>query len=117
MLSNACAFVLGPFGQSIAVLFIMGLGIAWMAGRASLHLLGQVIGGIVLLFGAAYICGYCRSTEELQVDHRISVARGGSNALENLITACGPCNLSKGSKAIDDWSNSRTAGKKVAQQR
>ena len=55
MLSNACAFVLGPFGQSIAVLFIMGLGIAWMAGRASLHLLGQVIGGIVLLFGAAYL--------------------------------------------------------------
>jgi type IV secretion system protein VirB2 len=55
MLSNACAFVLGPFGQSIAVLFIMGLGVAWMAGRASLHLLGQVIGGIVLLFGAAYL--------------------------------------------------------------
>ncbi len=55
MVSNVCTFVLGPFGQSIAALFIMGLGIAWMAGRASLHLLAQVIGGIVLLFGAAYL--------------------------------------------------------------
>ena len=31
------------------------------------------------------------------------ISRGGSNALVNLATACRPCNLSKGSKAVEDW--------------
>lgn len=55
MLNNVCAFFLGPFGQSLAVLGIIGLGAAWMFGRASLGLVGSVIGGIVILFGASYL--------------------------------------------------------------
>ena len=54
-----------------------------------------------------YTCVYCGSTEDLHADHRISVARGGTNALENLDTACGPCNLSKGPKTLSDWMKSR----------
>lgn len=55
MLNNVCTFFLGPFGQSLAVLGIIGLGAAWMFGRASLGLVGSVIGGIIILFGASYL--------------------------------------------------------------
>jgi hypothetical protein len=60
-----------------------------------------------------YICVYCGSTEDLHADHRISVARGGSNALENLVTACGPCNLSKGPKTVDCWLKTRGSTKRL----
>jgi HNH endonuclease len=54
-----------------------------------------------------YTCQYCGGTEDLHADHRTAVARGGSNALDNLVTACGPCNHSKGSKPVDSWLESR----------
>ena len=50
-----------------------------------------------------YTCVYCGSTEDLHADHRVSVVHGGSNALENIVTACGPCNLSKGPKTVEYW--------------
>ena len=56
-----------------------------------------------------YACVYCGSEEDLHADHRVSVARGGSNSLQNLATACGPCNQSKGSKSLEDWLASRTS--------
>jgi 5-methylcytosine-specific restriction endonuclease McrA len=31
------------------------------------------------------------------------VKRGGSNDLTNLVTACRPCNLSKGPKTLKEW--------------
>ena len=42
-------------------------------------------------------CRGCGSTVELQFDHIISVAMGGSNNSENLQILCGPCNRSKSS--------------------
>ncbi|QPB24756.1 pilin major subunit VirB2 [Rhizobium sp. 007] len=53
MVNNICAFILGPFGQSLAVLGIVAIGISWMFGRASLGLVAGVIGGIVIMFGAS----------------------------------------------------------------
>jgi len=50
-----------------------------------------------------HVCVYCGSKESLHVDHRIALARGGSNALDNLVTCCGPCNWSKGAKLLDEW--------------
>lgn len=47
-------------------------------------------------------CFYCGKTGEetkLHVDHKISVANGGDDSLENLITACAECNLGKGSRS------------------
>lgn len=41
-------------------------------------------------------CGKIGAQEELHVDHVQSVARGGKNVWANLVTACLPCNLSKG---------------------
>jgi 5-methylcytosine-specific restriction endonuclease McrA len=48
-----------------------------------------------------FTCQYCddrRSAQELTFDHVIPRARGGRTSWENVVTACGPCNLRKGSK-------------------
>lgn len=48
-----------------------------------------------------YRCIYCGKTAAdsiLHVDHKISVANGGSDSIENLATACEECNLGKGAK-------------------
>jgi 5-methylcytosine-specific restriction endonuclease McrA len=41
-------------------------------------------------------CRNCQSTAELQFDHIIPVAMGGSSEPENLQLLCGPCNRMKG---------------------
>ncbi len=55
MLNNICTFILGPFGQSLAVLGIIGIGMSWMFGRASLGLVAGVVGGIVIMFAAGFL--------------------------------------------------------------
>jgi 5-methylcytosine-specific restriction endonuclease McrA len=50
-----------------------------------------------------YSCIYCGSDKQLEADHILPLGRGGSNAFANLATACRPCNLSKGSKTVEDW--------------
>ncbi len=49
--------------------------------------------GLVAAYGGR--CAYCESTAPLQVDHRMPLARGGSNTIDNVLPACGPCNLRK----------------------
>jgi 5-methylcytosine-specific restriction endonuclease McrA len=41
-------------------------------------------------------CARCRSNAELQYDHIIPLALGGSSTAENLQILCGPCNRRKG---------------------
>jgi type IV secretion system protein VirB2 len=55
MLNNVCTFILGPFGQSLAVLGIIGIGVLFMFGRASLGIIAGIVGGIVIMFGASYL--------------------------------------------------------------
>jgi type IV secretion system protein VirB2 len=55
MLNNVCTFILGPFGETISVLGIIGIGFLFMFGRASLGVIAGVIGGIVIMFGASYL--------------------------------------------------------------
>ncbi|MBO9136605.1 pilin major subunit VirB2 (plasmid) [Rhizobium sp. B230/85] len=55
MVNNICTFILGPFGQSLAVLGIVAIGVSWMFGRASLGLVAGVVGGIVIMFGASFL--------------------------------------------------------------
>ena len=44
-------------------------------------------------------CHYCaQPVTEYHVDHYIPLARGGSNGPENIVIACPPCNLKKGTK-------------------
>jgi 5-methylcytosine-specific restriction endonuclease McrA len=48
----------------------------------------------------SFRCQYCsaqHTTPELTFDHVIPRSRGGSTSWENVVTACGRCNLRKGS--------------------
>lgn len=49
-----------------------------------------------------YRCVYCGSSDELQIDHKIPRKYGGSDNIENLVTACRSCNLEKSAKLSDD---------------
>jgi type IV secretion system protein VirB2 len=55
MINNVCTFILGPFGQTLAVLGIIGIGVLFMFGRASLGIIAGIIGGIVIMFGASFL--------------------------------------------------------------
>lgn len=51
-----------------------------------------------------YTCRYCGSRGvELECDHVVPVSKGGATTLENLVTACRPCNRSKGAKSLSEW--------------
>lgn len=51
-----------------------------------------------------YTCVYCGAHGvRLEADHRLPVARGGETSMENLSTACKPCNRSKGTKTVEEW--------------
>jgi hypothetical protein len=68
----------------------------------------------IILTRDKHVCAYCGSEEDLHVDHRIPLARGGSNSFDNLVTACGPCNLSKGPKPLDIWLASMASWNKAS---
>ncbi|WP_077395800.1 pilin major subunit VirB2 [Bombella intestini] len=53
MINNICSFILGAFGQSLAILGIIAIGLMWMFGRASLMAVSGVVGGIIIMFGAS----------------------------------------------------------------
>lgn len=51
-----------------------------------------------------YTCVYCGEVSTLlEADHVIAVRRGGPTIESNLVTACRPCNRSKGAKSLEDW--------------
>lgn len=39
-----------------------------------------------------YCCVYCGSPEDLTIDHKKALAKGGSNRESNYVTACRTCN-------------------------
>lgn len=45
-------------------------------------------------------CGAAPPTVTLHVDHICPVAEGGATVIDNLITACAPCNLGKGPRPL-----------------
>lgn len=50
-------------------------------------------------------CWWCGKPagDDYEIDHRIPLAQGGSDAPENLVIACKPCNRSKASKLPHEW--------------
>lgn len=49
-------------------------------------------------------CYYCgATTEPFHVDHRVPIAKGGTDEIDNLVPACLRCNLSKGAKLLEEW--------------
>ena len=51
----------------------------------------------------AQSCFYCGSKDEIQLDHVIPIAKGGSHSIGNLVPACRKCNLEKSDKFIVEW--------------
>lgn len=48
-------------------------------------------------------CAYCGVRGDMTADHVVALARGGSDALSNLLPACRPCNSSKAASEIEQW--------------
>lgn len=55
MVNAICTFLLGEFGQSIAVIAIIAIGFLFAFGRASVGVIASIIGGIIIMFGASYL--------------------------------------------------------------
>lgn len=49
-----------------------------------------------------YRCVYCGSPKHLTLDHLLPRARGGPNSWKNLVTACQPCNSTKGDRTPEE---------------
>ena len=48
-------------------------------------------------------CVYCGDgTSRLTLDHVVPRSRGGDSVWENVVTACGPCNLRKGDRLLEE---------------
>jgi len=47
-----------------------------------------------------FTCQYCGAKGDLTFDHVVPRARGGITSWENVVAACSPCNLKKGSKSL-----------------
>ena len=56
-----------------------------------------------------FSCQYCGDRSDLTFDHVVPRARGGQTRWDNVLTACAPCNLKKGSQSLS------TAGMKPFQ--
>jgi len=52
--------------------------------------------------GRCWWCG-CKLDDTYHIDHRIPLARGGSNDASNIVIACPTCNLSKGARLPQEW--------------
>ena len=50
-------------------------------------------------------CEYCKSTENLTIDHIIPIVKGGQNSVLNVTVACRSCNSSKNDKLLEEWIN------------
>ena len=50
----------------------------------------------VLVAQYAGRCAYCGGEAPLQIEHRIPLCAGGANTIDNILPACGPCNIRKG---------------------
>ncbi len=57
--------------------------------------------------GCCWWCGCKIPLGRHHVDHRIPIARGGSNGPENLVISCAPCNHKKSSKMPWEMDNPR----------
>lgn len=45
-----------------------------------------------LLSRSGYVCAYCGGPGPLEADHRVPLARGGTNFIDNILPACRSCN-------------------------
>ena len=66
-----------------------------------------------------FTCRYCgrhAPDVELEVDHVIPVAKGGTNEFFNLVTACWECNIGKSDKLLSDKQEAREHAKNLIEE-
>lgn len=56
-LQNIVTLITGPLGQVLAVLAIAIVGVGALMGAFSVRMLGGVVAGVMILFGASWIVG------------------------------------------------------------
>jgi 5-methylcytosine-specific restriction endonuclease McrA len=56
-----------------------------------------------LCFEHCYVCAYCGAWTTLTADHRISLLRGGTNTIDNILPACASCNSRKGTMSEEEF--------------
>ena len=52
------------------------------------------------------LCAYCDApltSDNMEIDHVVPIAKGGDHTGENVVPACKPCNRSKAAKWLDEW--------------
>ena len=67
-----------------------------------------------------FSCRYCGAKPPeavLQIDHAIPVSKGGSDDIDNLVTACSKCNMGKGSMCAYDYQEESKAAETPAKKR
>lgn len=55
-------------------------------------------------------CAYCDCCPSSEIDHVVPIARGGRDAIGNLIGACSFCNRSKNDRFLVEWRRSLREG-------
>lgn len=55
-------------------------------------------------------CAYCECCKSEEIDHVVPIARGGRDAIGNLVGACSFCNRSKNDKLLVEWRQSFRKG-------
>lgn len=53
------------------------------------------------------VCAYCGKPGKLHRDHVVPRSRGGPDNATNIVTACQPCNSSKGDQLPSEWLGDR----------
>lgn len=61
----------------------------------------------------AQACTYCGSKKDIQIDHVIPLAKGGTHSLGNLTPACKACNMSKKDLLLAEWKYGKRINKKA----
>ncbi|BAJ82945.1 type IV secretion system VirB2 (plasmid) [Acidiphilium multivorum AIU301] len=55
IIDNIATFILGPFGEGVAVLAVAAVGFMCWTGRMGFHAIGWLAAGLVLVFGSSYL--------------------------------------------------------------
>ncbi len=53
--------------------------------------------------GRCYYCGKNFSSNQLTMDHKVPLARGGRSTKSNIVVSCKPCNFQKQSLTSAEW--------------
>ncbi len=85
-----------------------GRGNARRARKRAAEVSGPVSAEVYAAIAVSGPCVYCGGDAK-HVDHIRALFRGGQECEANLVPACAPCNLSKGSRLLTEWRPDRVS--------